>query len=72
MNARVCGLMAYLILCPPHPSTPISQGMEDCVAAGLARNIGISNFNSQQIQRVLDAATIKPCSLQVSVWRNIA
>ncbi|KAK7099584.1 aldo-keto reductase family 1 member A1-like isoform X4 [Littorina saxatilis] len=43
------------------------KGMEDCVKAGLARNIGISNFNSKQIQRVLDAATIKPCSLQIEV-----
>ncbi|KAK7488793.1 hypothetical protein BaRGS_00019928 [Batillaria attramentaria] len=43
------------------------KGMEDSVAAGLARNIGLSNFNSKQIQRVLVAATIKPCILQVEV-----
>lgn len=43
------------------------KGMEDLVEAGLARNIGVSNFNSQQIQRVLDAAKIKPASLQVEI-----
>eukprot|EP00745_Piridium_sociabile_P002293 TRINITY_DN114014_c0_g1_i1.p1 TRINITY_DN114014_c0_g1~~TRINITY_DN114014_c0_g1_i1.p1 ORF type:complete len:322 (-),score=75.99 TRINITY_DN114014_c0_g1_i1:67-1032(-) len=43
------------------------KGMEDCVKSGLAKNIGLSNFNSQQIQRILDKATIKPCNLQVEV-----
>jgi len=41
--------------------------MEKLVAEGLVKSIGISNFNSQQIQRVLDAATIKPCNLQIEV-----
>lgn len=40
--------------------------MEDCVDAGLTRNIGLSNFNSQQIQRIVDAARIPPTNLQVS------
>jgi diketogulonate reductase-like aldo/keto reductase len=40
--------------------------MEECVRLGLARSIGLSNFNSQQIQRVLDVATIKPVVNQVS------
>ncbi|XP_076470621.1 aldo-keto reductase family 1 member B1-like isoform X2 [Babylonia areolata] len=43
------------------------KGMEDCVNAGLTRNIGISNFNSQQIQRVLDGASINPCNIQIEV-----
>lgn len=43
------------------------KGLEDCVRAGLVRNIGVSNFNSQQIKRVVDAATIKPCNLQVEI-----
>jgi diketogulonate reductase-like aldo/keto reductase len=41
--------------------------MEECVRLGLARSIGLSNFNSQQIQRVLDVATIKPVVNQVCV-----
>lgn len=50
-----------------HELTDTWKGMEDCLKAGLARNIGLSNFNSQQIQRILDNASIKPCSLQVEV-----
>lgn len=41
------------------------KGMEECVNQGLARSIGLSNFNSKQLQRVLDAATIKPVMNQV-------
>ena len=32
---------------------------------GLVRNIGVSNWNSKQIQRLLDQAKIKPANLQV-------
>merc|ERR1711963_1048889 len=38
------------------------KGLEDCHSAGMARNIGISNFNSEQIKRVLNVATVKPCN----------
>ncbi|KAJ9579563.1 hypothetical protein L9F63_004748 [Diploptera punctata] len=41
------------------------KGMEKCAEMGLVRSIGLSNFNSQQIQRVLDACCIKPVNLQV-------
>ncbi|KAJ9598316.1 hypothetical protein L9F63_010994, partial [Diploptera punctata] len=41
------------------------KGMEECVKLGLVKNIGLSNFNSQQIERVLQAATIKPVVNQV-------
>ncbi len=41
------------------------QGLEDCVRAGLVKSIGISNFNSIQIERLLSAATIKPVTNQV-------
>ncbi|XP_021916998.1 aldose reductase-like isoform X2 [Zootermopsis nevadensis] len=41
------------------------KAMEECVKLGLAKSIGLSNFNSQQIQRVLDVATIKPVVNQV-------
>jgi diketogulonate reductase-like aldo/keto reductase len=39
--------------------------MEECVKQGLAKSIGLSNFNSKQIQRVLDIATINPVVNQV-------
>lgn len=41
------------------------KGMEECVRLGLAKSIGLSNFNSQQVERVLEAATIKPVMNQV-------
>jgi diketogulonate reductase-like aldo/keto reductase len=41
------------------------KAMEECVKLGLTKSIGLSNFNSQQIQRVLDTATIKPVVNQV-------
>jgi diketogulonate reductase-like aldo/keto reductase len=41
------------------------KGMEECVKLGLAKSIGISNFNTQQITRVLGMATIKPAVIQV-------
>jgi len=36
------------------------KSMEECVNLGLAKSIGVSNFNSQQLQRVLDNSKIKP------------
>lgn len=39
--------------------------MEKLVDEGLVRAIGISNFNSVQIQRIYDNARIKPANLQV-------
>jgi diketogulonate reductase-like aldo/keto reductase len=41
--------------------------MEECVKLGLTKSIGISNFNTQQIKRVLDVATIKPAVNQVNI-----
>ncbi|XP_037946115.1 1,5-anhydro-D-fructose reductase-like [Teleopsis dalmanni] len=41
------------------------QAMEKLVDLGLVRGIGLSNFNSDQIQRVLDIARIKPVVNQV-------
>ncbi|XP_063983416.1 aldo-keto reductase family 1 member B1-like [Diachasmimorpha longicaudata] len=46
------------------------KGMEECVRLGLARSIGISNFNSAQITRLMAAATIKPVNNQVEVNVN--
>ncbi|EAA05218.4 AGAP011068-PA [Anopheles gambiae str. PEST] len=39
--------------------------MERLVEAGLVRNIGLSNFNVQQVQRVLDVARIPPATNQI-------
>lgn len=41
--------------------------MEEQVDAGRTKTIGLSNFNIRQIQRVWDAARIKPASLQVEL-----
>lgn len=47
------------------------KGMEECVDLGLAKSIGISNFNSEQVQRVLDNSRIKPVMNQIEVSPNI-
>ncbi|KAK9295929.1 hypothetical protein QLX08_009899 [Tetragonisca angustula] len=41
------------------------RAMEDLVKKGLVKNIGISNFNSQQIERLLSNCTIKPVTNQI-------
>ena len=41
------------------------KAMENCVRQGLVRSIGISNFNSQQINRLMKHCTIKPVTNQV-------
>ncbi|XP_037510295.1 aldo-keto reductase family 1 member B1 [Rhipicephalus sanguineus] len=41
------------------------KGMEDCVAQGLVRSIGVCNFNKQQMDRLYESASIKPAVLQV-------
>ncbi len=40
------------------------QGMEDVFNAGLAKAIGISNYNLSQVKRILAVATVKPANLQ--------
>lgn len=39
--------------------------MEELQKKGLARSIGISNFNSKQIDKLLKSATIVPVTNQV-------
>jgi len=39
--------------------------LEDAVKAGKVKSIGLSNFNTKQIQRVIDNAKIKPSVLQI-------
>ncbi|KAF5017721.1 hypothetical protein F66182_10319 [Fusarium sp. NRRL 66182] len=43
------------------------EGMEDLVAKGLAKSIGISNFQSQTIYDLLKYAKIRPATLQVEL-----
>lgn len=40
-------------------------GMEECVKQGFTKSIGVSNFNSEQIQRIIDVAQIQPVMNQV-------
>nr|XP_012153291.1 PREDICTED: protein hu-li tai shao isoform X3 [Megachile rotundata] len=47
------------------------RSMEECVKLGLTKSIGLSNFNSQQIERVLSIATIKPVMNQVECHPNL-
>ncbi|XP_017889543.1 aldose reductase-like [Ceratina calcarata] len=47
------------------------RGMEECVTLGLTKSIGLSNFNSVQIDRVLSIAAIKPVMNQVEVHPNL-
>lgn len=47
------------------------RGMEECVKLGLTKSIGLSNFNSQQIDRVLSIAEIKPVMNQVECHPNL-
>lgn len=46
--------------------------MEKLVDAGLAKSVGISNFNSKQVVRVLEAARIKPVVNQVECHPYLA
>uniref|UniRef100_A0A1A9WTK9 NADP-dependent oxidoreductase domain-containing protein n=1 Tax=Glossina brevipalpis TaxID=37001 RepID=A0A1A9WTK9_9MUSC len=41
------------------------KAMEELVKSGLVRSIGVSNFNSEQLQRILDHCRIKPVTNQV-------
>lgn len=46
------------------------RGMEKCVEQGLARSIGLSNFNSKQVAKVLSVAKVKPVTNQVRLALN--
>lgn len=47
------------------------RGMEDCVKLGLVKSIGLSNFNSKQINSILSIAKIKPVINQVECHPNL-
>lgn len=49
------------------------SGMEKCLDLGLCRGIGVSNFSSNKIQRLLDFASVPPAVNQVEMhpmWRQ--
>ncbi|KAJ0173726.1 hypothetical protein K1T71_010875 [Dendrolimus kikuchii] len=41
--------------------------LEECQKEGLVRNLGLSNFNEQQIERIIKNADLKPQVLQVEL-----
>ncbi|XP_070509067.1 aldo-keto reductase 1B-like [Chironomus tepperi] len=41
------------------------KGFEELVDAGLVKSIGLSNFNSKQIERIISSARIQPAMLQI-------
>lgn len=43
------------------------KAMEKLVKLGLVRSIGVSNFNSQQIDRLINECEIKPAANQVNI-----
>lgn len=46
--------------------------MEELVREGMVRSIGLSNFNSEQIVRVLKSSTIKPVMNQIECSPSIS
>lgn len=47
--------------------TAVWKEMEKLVEEGLVKNIGLSNFNEDQVQSIVEFATIKPAMLQIEV-----
>ncbi|XP_050558707.1 aldo-keto reductase AKR2E4 isoform X1 [Spodoptera frugiperda] len=47
------------------------KGMIDAQVLGLARSIGVSNFNRTQLDRLLTMTTVKPAVLQIEVNLNL-
>lgn len=46
--------------------------MEELVRKGMVRSIGLSNFNSEQVARVLKSSTIKPVMNQIECSPTIS
>ncbi|XP_072937720.1 aldo-keto reductase AKR2E4-like [Epargyreus clarus] len=47
------------------------QGLEDVQKQGLAKSIGLSNFNEKQIKRVIKEGSVMPAALQIEVHPQI-
>ncbi|CAG9765107.1 unnamed protein product [Ceutorhynchus assimilis] len=43
------------------------KAMEECVDLGLVKSLGVSNFTSKQLQRIIDIARVKPTINQIEV-----
>ncbi|XP_063986559.1 aldo-keto reductase family 1 member B1-like [Diachasmimorpha longicaudata] len=43
------------------------KGMEEVLQKGLTKNIGVSNFNSEQLERLLKNCQVKPVTNQIEV-----
>ncbi|KAH3857716.1 aldo-keto reductase family 1 member A1-like [Dreissena polymorpha] len=50
-----------------HAIEDVWKAMKECLKAGLTRNIGLSNFNKKQVDRIMKICTIKPSNMQVEV-----
>ena len=49
------------------PLTDIWSALEECADKGLIKRIGVSNFDNEQVQHVLDSCRIKPFNNQVEI-----
>ncbi len=72
----IFSLPKFFILQENFPSSEVDyvdtyKAMEKLVGLGLVRSIGVSNFNSEQIDRLLANCTIKPVTNQVEVGPSI-
>ncbi|ALC44334.1 ARY, partial [Drosophila busckii] len=47
------------------------HAMEDLVRLGLVRSIGVSNFNMEQMQRIIQCSSSKPVVNQVEIWPGL-
>ena len=43
------------------------KALEDCQDMGKTKDLGLSNFNSSQINRILEVARVSPAALQIEV-----
>jgi len=55
-----------------YPLSDTWSGMEECVSKGLARHIGVSNFNEKKIEGLMPFATIKPEINQIELHPFLA
>lgn len=47
------------------------RGMEEALKLGLTKSIGVSNFNEEQLGRLLKSAKVKPVVNQVEVCKLV-
>jgi len=49
------------------PLASIWAALEECVDKGLVKHIGVSNFDNEQVQQILDSCRIRPANNQVEL-----